>query len=311
MTVRETLEFRVELKLGSKISKKARSLLVRDLVIQMKLEKTMDTLVGDAKVRGISGGERRRLAIACELISSPSVIFLDEPTSGKFDLRTLKGEDIVLLTHALVGLDSTAASGVIDTLRDLADSGKTVVAVIHQPSQHVFASFDDLLLVSEGKQMYFGESSKVRDWMQGYVKSAPAEMGTAEFILDCISKTEMVGENSEDVGRRLNKLADLARTESVDIGMTDGEVKRYVGSSGRGPRASIFVQLKLLFRRALRENFRGKAKLIIQTVQQVSLGIIYGGIYTIGKNQVCCCNDIATLTVSEYLKKCFATYLIF
>lgn len=83
MTVRETLEFRVELKLGSKISKKARSLLVRDLVIQMKLEKTMDTLVGDAKVRGISGGERRRLAIACELISSPSVIFLDEPTSGK------------------------------------------------------------------------------------------------------------------------------------------------------------------------------------------------------------------------------------
>lgn len=89
MTVRETLEFRVELKLGSKISKKARSSLVRDLVIQMKLEKTMDTLVGDTKVRGISGGERRRLAIACELISSPSVIFLDEPTSGKFDLKTL------------------------------------------------------------------------------------------------------------------------------------------------------------------------------------------------------------------------------
>jgi ABC-type multidrug transport system ATPase subunit len=83
MTVRETLNFRVELKLGSRISKQSREQLVDDLIAQMRLEKAADTKVGDAKVRGISGGERRRLAIACELISSPSVIFLDEPTSGK------------------------------------------------------------------------------------------------------------------------------------------------------------------------------------------------------------------------------------
>lgn len=83
MTVRETLNFRVELKLGSRISKQSRDQLVDDLIAQMRLEKAADTKVGDSKVRGISGGERRRLAIACELISSPSVIFLDEPTSGK------------------------------------------------------------------------------------------------------------------------------------------------------------------------------------------------------------------------------------
>ena len=56
-----------------------------------------------------------------------------------------------------VGLDSTAATNLVETLRSLADSGKTIIAVIHQPSQHVFAAFDDLMLVSEGKQMYFGE----------------------------------------------------------------------------------------------------------------------------------------------------------
>ena len=84
VTVRETLNFRTELKLGSRISKKSRTTLVNDLIAQMRLEKAADTIVGDAKVRGISGGERRRLAIACELISSPSVIFLDEPTSGTF-----------------------------------------------------------------------------------------------------------------------------------------------------------------------------------------------------------------------------------
>ena len=156
MTVRETLAFRVELKLGSLISKHAKVERVEHLLRDLKLEKAADTIVGDAKVRGISGGERRRLAIACELISSPPVIFLDEPTSG---------------------LDSTAATNLVEALRNLSDLGKTVVAVIHQPSQQVFSAFDDLLLVSEGKQMYFGEVSKVRQYMNKHVTNAPAEMG--------------------------------------------------------------------------------------------------------------------------------------
>jgi ABC-type multidrug transport system ATPase subunit len=84
MTVRETIAFRVELKLGSLISKKAQLQKVEELIDELDLGKAADTIVGDAKVRGISGGERRRLSIACELISSPSVIFLDEPTSGEF-----------------------------------------------------------------------------------------------------------------------------------------------------------------------------------------------------------------------------------
>ncbi len=84
MTVRETLSFRVDLQLGSRMSKKSRETLVNNLIEQLSLENAADTIVGDNKVRGISGGERRRLSIACELISSPAVIFLDEPTSGKF-----------------------------------------------------------------------------------------------------------------------------------------------------------------------------------------------------------------------------------
>lgn len=47
-----------------------------------------DTNVGDAKVRGVSGGEKKRLSLACELIASPSVIFADEPTTGKQSLAS-------------------------------------------------------------------------------------------------------------------------------------------------------------------------------------------------------------------------------
>lgn len=265
MTVRETLAFRVELKLGSLISQQAQAERVLELIQKLNLEMAADTIVGDTKVRGISGGERRRLSIACELISSPSVIFLDEPTSG---------------------LDSTAAASLIAALRSLADSGETVVAVIHQPSQHVFSAFDDLLLVSEGKQMYFGEISKVRDYMDTNVKKAPAEMGTPEHILDCISKTEMPGETPEDVSDRIDSLASLVRKQDIDVGqpISSTAVKSYRGDSNLR-RANIFVQFKLLLRRSIRENFRNKSTLIIKLVQQVSLGLIYGTIYHLGDDQ--------------------------
>ena len=265
MTVRETLAFRVELKLGSLMSKKGQAERVEELIQELKLEKAADTIVGDAKVRGISGGERRRLAIACELISSPSVIFLDEPTSG---------------------LDSTAAASLVAALRNLADAGETIVAVVHQPSQYVFSAFDDLLLVSEGKQMYFGETSKVRKYMNQNVMDAPSEMGTAEHILNCISRSEMPGESQGDASRRIDRLASLARKQTIATidSPSSTAAKTYAGDSGVC-RANIFVQFKLLLRRAIRENFRSKATLVIKLVQQISLGLIYGTIYHLGDDQ--------------------------
>lgn len=81
MTVQETLDFRVELKLGSKLGKSARDDIVQELMEMLGLTKSKDTIVGNAKVRGLSGGERKRLSIACELISAPPVMILDEPVS--------------------------------------------------------------------------------------------------------------------------------------------------------------------------------------------------------------------------------------
>lgn len=287
MTVRETLRFRVELKLGSHIRKKARDAVVDSLIAQLRLGKAADTVVGDSRVRGISGGERRRLSIACELISSPSLIFLDEPTSGKWNICPIDSSRCCAhLSIATPGLDSTAATNLVETLRALADSGKTIVAVIHQPSQHVFSAFDDLLLVSEGKQVYFGEVSEVRSYMETHARNAPEGIGTAEHVLDCISKAELPGESKDDAQERLDKLASVAITNHIDVGISEAERKRYTGGVGTGPRANILTQFRLLLGRSLRENFRGKAKLVIQTVQQVSLGLIYGGIYSLGTNQV-------------------------
>ncbi|KAK4484181.1 hypothetical protein RD792_011402 [Penstemon davidsonii] len=82
LTVRETLSIAAELQLQDLFSVEERDEYVNDLLLKLGLVGCADSRVGDAKVRGISGGEKKRLSLACELIASPSVIFADEPTTG-------------------------------------------------------------------------------------------------------------------------------------------------------------------------------------------------------------------------------------
>jgi len=272
MTVKETLDFRVELKLGKQLRKSDRDKVVDELMETLGLAKSANTIVGNTKIRGLSGGERKRLSIACEMISSPSIIFLDEPTSG---------------------LDSYQAAQVVSTLRNLANKGNTVIAVIHQPSQHVFGMFDDLLLLSEGRQMFFGEVGSVRGHLETLGYKAPAEMGTAEHVLECISRVNGGGKAEKDAIDRIHRLAEECRamSQKVEILPKDSaadekghHMKRYIDKSHR-PKAGILRQFKLLLKRALKETFRGKAAIIIKIVQQVSIGVIYGGIYDLKNNQ--------------------------
>jgi len=274
MTLKETLDFRVELRLGKKLGRKARDDVVASLMEQLGLTKSANTIVGNSKVRGISGGERKRLSIACEMISSPPVIFLDEPTSG---------------------LDSYQAAQVVQTLRNLADSGKTVIAVIHQPSQHVFGLFDDLLLISEGKLMYYGAVTKVRGYLEGLGYGCEKEMGTAEHVLECISRVNGGGPDEEASIERIEHLARDAKARASDILIENG--RDSLVSAGKKKRkrkhlktahyrgASLLRQFKLLLTRAFAEVVRSKGTIIIKIVQQVSIAAIYGGIYKLGNNQ--------------------------
>ena len=316
MTVKETLDFQVELKMGAILkTKDERNKLVNDLIDQLGLTKSANTIVGNAKVRGLSGGERKRLSIACEMISSPPIIFLDEPTSG---------------------LDSYQAAQVIETLRTLADQGKTIISVIHQPSQHVFQLFDDLLLVSEGRLMYFGETSKVRQHMSDLGYACESEAGTAEHILDCVSRVVGVDVEAESTsvkrieiiasnaishakemvifGKQGSMVEKLNPTQRYPTIQNDGtkKIKRIMTNVSAHPGTNMFRQFKLLLGRSINELLRGKAAIMIKIVQQVSLGIIYGGIYNLGDNQVrvvCVCVVLSSYSCSWILRETF-TYSV-
>ena len=82
LTVREVLLFTARLRLSRKMADAEKKAYVDDMINRMGLTEAADTLIGDEKKRGISGGERKRLSLACELMGNPSkIIFADEPTS--------------------------------------------------------------------------------------------------------------------------------------------------------------------------------------------------------------------------------------
>ncbi|KAH9781180.1 ABC transporter G family member 11 [Citrus sinensis] len=133
LTVRETISYSARLRLPDKMPWSEKRTLVERTIIEMGLQDCADTVIGNWHLRGISGGERRRVSIALEILMRPRLLFLDEPTSG---------------------LDSAAAFFVTQTLRCLSRDGRTVIASIHQPSSEVFELFDRLYLLSGGKTFF-------------------------------------------------------------------------------------------------------------------------------------------------------------
>jgi ABC-type multidrug transport system ATPase subunit len=140
LTVRECLYFAAELRMSKAESKEAKKLRVEKIISMLELGLVAETVVGDELVRGLSGGQLKRLSIGVELVTLPALMFLDEPTTG---------------------LDSTSALEVMHAVRNLANQNRTIITTIHQPSDDIFELFDKVLLLAEGgRVIYFGASTK-------------------------------------------------------------------------------------------------------------------------------------------------------
>lgn len=97
---------------------------MNDVLEIIELDDIKDALVGTQGVNGLSTEQRKRLTIAVELVANPSILFMDEPTSG---------------------LDARAAAIVMRAVKNVADTGRTVVCTIHQPSIDIFEAFDEVI----------------------------------------------------------------------------------------------------------------------------------------------------------------------
>ncbi|KAA8493197.1 ABC transporter G family member 15 [Porphyridium purpureum] len=136
---------------------------VEDVMTVLGLAEQRDTKVGGVFFRGLSGGQKRRLSVACELIAQPGILFLDEPTTG---------------------LDAAAAYYIVKSFRNIASAfGVTVIATIHSPSELVFEMADKLLLLSKGRTAYYGLVSEAREHMISLGLTPMENTATAEWLL--------------------------------------------------------------------------------------------------------------------------------
>ncbi|KAI3848079.1 hypothetical protein MKX03_035748 [Papaver bracteatum] len=165
LTVTETLVFTALLRLPQSFTLQEKIAQAGTVISQLGLTKCKDNIMGGAFVRGVSGGERKRVSIGQEMLINPSLLFLDEPTSG---------------------LDSRSAQQVVSILLELANGGRTVLMSIHQPSVNIFYMFHKILLLSSvGNPLYFGKTGKSMDYFSriGYSISN-ATTNPADFLLD-------------------------------------------------------------------------------------------------------------------------------
>uniref|UniRef100_A0A8B9JMP8 ABC transporter domain-containing protein n=1 Tax=Astyanax mexicanus TaxID=7994 RepID=A0A8B9JMP8_ASTMX len=164
LTVRENLLFSANLRLPrQQYSDSDKEKKVKNIIEQLGLEDCAHTKIGTEFLRGVSGGERKRCSIGMELITSPSLLFLDEPTTG---------------------LDSNTANSIMGLLHRLSRTGKTIIFSIHQPRYSIFRLFDHLTLLHKGEMVYAGPANKAIQYFHGLGYECEPFNNPADFFLD-------------------------------------------------------------------------------------------------------------------------------
>jgi len=191
-TVYEHLLFHAKLRLPMTMSMKDVRRCVNSTMQILGIEKLADSFIGDQFQRGLSGGEKRRVSIATELLMSPGIMFLDEPTTG---------------------LDSTNAAKVVDILSGLGAMGTTVLLSIHQPRPDIFRLLDRVLVLgAEGSVVYSGPSSLASAHFNSmsFVTLPSTDLHIADYMLDVVLKS-----SRSDVKRMVRAFAESEIAENA------------------------------------------------------------------------------------------------
>ncbi|KAK4715510.1 hypothetical protein R3W88_013848 [Solanum pinnatisectum] len=272
LTVRETLSLAAELQLQDASSIEERDEYVNNLLFKTGLVSCADSRIGDAKVRGISGGEKKRLSLACELIASPSVVFADEPTTG---------------------LDAFQAERVMETLRQLAQDGHTVICSIHQPRGSVYAKFDDIVLLAGGSLIYAGPArDEVLAYFSKFGYICPDHVNPAEFLADLISIDYSSRESVYSSQKRINGLVESFSEKTPEVLYATSLVRDSSKTHVIFQKKSIsrkggwLRQFRLLLKRAWMQASRDGPTNKVRARMSIASALIFGSVFwRMGRSQ--------------------------
>lgn len=232
---------------------------VEDAISMLGLEGQRKTIVGNAILRGLSGGQKRRLSAGNELVASPRILFLDELTSG---------------------LDSTAAAAVMHSLHDVAKvKNITMLLTIHQPAEQLFRLSSRLLLLSGGRTAYCGPSAGAVAHFAALGQPVPEMTSSSEYLLD------LVNADFSDA-QKVKNLVDAWETspacEALDREMRE---QKEVTHAPLAARKELYTgtgfarQLSVLTRRVFLNAWRNPLVIWLRLAMYVALSIMIGTVW--------------------------------
>ncbi len=146
LEVRESLLYTGRLRLGHQFEETEIDERAGKVIKKLRLQEAENVKIGSPEKKGISGGQRKKVNLAQELMTDPNILVLDEPTSG---------------------LDPRSDREVMQILRGIADEGRTVLLITHNISETNFKFFTHVIVLAKnGKLAYFGPSSEVKEYFQ-------------------------------------------------------------------------------------------------------------------------------------------------
>lgn len=239
LTVENMLRYTAALKLPASATAKEREDRVEEVIAMLDLESCRKTVIGSQLMRGVSGGQAKRINIGLALITRPPVLFLDEPTSG---------------------LDSRTADEVVTCLRQLAhDQRRTVVCTIHSPTGHAFSLFDDLYMIHKGRLIYDGGVHEAQPYFESHGAVRDPDASLPEWLVDLTSEMDSIQD------KRSNKASTVAASTTADGDGDDEDMddtKHTGASTSRVPYADIYQtsELKTIADKSRRDMVEAQKK---------------------------------------------------
>ncbi|KAG7462647.1 hypothetical protein MATL_G00186980 [Megalops atlanticus] len=199
LTVEETLTFTAQLALRRHSAEAIRKK-VGVVMAELSLGHVAHSVIGGRIFPGISGGERRRVSIAAQLLQDPKVILLDEPTTG---------------------LDSMTANQIVVLLAELARRDRIVIVTIHQPRSELFTVFNRIAIMSRGELVFCGQSGEMVDFFSAQGYECPDYCNPFDIYVDLTSVDTRCSEREAATYERMHDIASAYRDSDIYRRMID------------------------------------------------------------------------------------------
>ncbi|KAK6640213.1 hypothetical protein RUM44_011899 [Polyplax serrata] len=255
LTVEESMIISANLKLGKSRNHEEKMVAINEILDILRLNNCRKTWTTN-----LSGGERKRLSIALELVNNPPVIFLDEPTTG---------------------LDDLSSSQCISLLKVLAMGGRTIVCSIHTPSAKLFSMFDHIYIVAQGYCVFQGCVSDIVPFLQTFGFNCPTHYNPADFVIEV---------SSGEYGNHIDKMvAAIDNGKIYQWRHPNGDKNEPLPTARQTPiqtskkeynfDSSGWLQFTILLKRMMLQIVRDYKYLMLKIVLYIFVAFLVGGMF--------------------------------